>query len=104
MTIGGIELILTPEAQHDLVRLEELLWHGGDPEAAPLFAFLMDGLHVLTRQPGIGRPVGGGLRELIISRGRSGYLARYHLDLARHRIWVLRIRHQRESGYTDDEV
>ena len=56
------------------------------------------------RQPGIGRPVGGGLRELIISRGHSGYLARYHLDVARQRIWVLRIRHQRESGYHDDEV
>ena len=57
-----------------------------------------------SRQPGIGRPVGGTLRELIVSRGRSGYLARYSFDVGRQRIWVLRIRHQRESGYTDDEV
>ena len=99
-----IELILTPEVQQDLVRLEQFLWDSGDPRAMQLLAFLLDGLRVLMRQPGIGRPVGGGLRELIISRGHSGYIARYHLDVARQRIWVLRIRHQRESGYHDDEV
>ena len=104
MTPGDIELILTPEAQQDLVRLEEFLWDSGDPESAQLFAFLMDGLHVVTRQPGIGRPVGGSLRELIVSRGRSGYLARYSFDVVRQRIRVLRIRHLRESGYTHDDV
>jgi plasmid stabilization system protein ParE len=59
---------------------------------------------VLIDQPGIGRTVEGGLRELIISRRRSSYLARYAWDEALDRVMVARIRHQREAGYTDEEV
>ncbi len=66
--------------------------------------FILDALQVLTHQPGIGRPVEGGLRELIISRWRSGYLARYEFDEARDLVLVARIRHQRESGYSEGEL
>ena len=52
----------------------------------------------------MGRPVEGGLRELIISRRRSGYLARYAWDDVFDRVMVARIRHQRAAGYQDDEV
>lgn len=45
-----------------------------------------------------------GHRELIISRGRGGYLARYVFDAARQRVIVLGIRHQREAGYNDNEI
>jgi hypothetical protein len=48
--------------------------------------------------------VEGGLRELIIARRRSGYLARYAWDDALDRVMVARIRHQREAGYQDGEV
>jgi hypothetical protein len=48
--------------------------------------------------------VEGGLRELIISRRRSGYLARYEFDDVRDLVLVARIRHQRESGYTETEL
>ena len=34
-----IELILTPEAQQDLVRLEQFLWDSGEPRAMQLLAF-----------------------------------------------------------------
>jgi plasmid stabilization system protein ParE len=50
------------------------------------------------------RPVEDGLRELIISRRRSGYLARYAWDDALDRVMVARIRHQQEVGYTEEEV
>ena len=88
----------------DLERLEEFLWRTGDPLAPGLPAFVMDALHVLTHQPGIGRPVDGGLRELIISRSRSGYLAKYAFDETADLVRVLRIRHQRESGYSSQEI
>jgi plasmid stabilization system protein ParE len=65
---------------------------------------VLDALQVLSHQPGIGRPVEGGLRELIISRRRSGYLARYEFDDVRDLVLVARIRHQRESGYTEMEL
>jgi plasmid stabilization system protein ParE len=38
---------------------------------------------------------------LVISRGRSGYVAMYRYDAARDIVFVLRIRHQREAGFVD---
>lgn len=99
-----IDVIFSPEAHADLERLEEFLWSARDPLAAELMAFLLDGLSVLTHQPGVGRPVSHGHRELIISRGRGGYLARYTLDPTLLRVIVLRVRHQRQSGYTERDI
>lgn len=99
-----VRVVLTPQALADLVRLEEFLWQAQDPLASVLLDFLLDGLNVLTHQPGVGRPLAHGQRELIISRGRGGYLARYVHDVDCQRVIVLRIRHQREAGYTDTEI
>ena len=93
---------LSEAAFADLVRLEEFLWRSSDPGAYALLAFILDALQVLTHQPGIGRPVEGALRELIIKRGHSGYLAKYEHDAHTDRVRVLRIRHQREAGYSID--
>ena len=97
-------VFLSQAALNDLLRLEEFLAESEDPLAGELLDFILDALHVLTHQPGIGRPVEGGLRELIISRKRSGYLARYELDQVRDLVMVARIRHQRESGYSEGEI
>lgn len=75
-----------------------------DLMAGELLDFTLDALQVLTHQSGIGRPVEGGLRELIISWRRSAYLARYEFDETRDLVLVARIRHQRESGYWQDEL
>lgn len=97
-------VFLSLAAFDDLLRLEEFLAESEDPMAGELLDFILDALHVLTHQPGIGRPVEGGLRELIISRRRSGYLARYEFDQVRDLVLVARIRHQRESGYSEGEI
>jgi len=97
-------VFLSQAAFDDLLRLEEFLAQSEDPIAGELLDFILDALHVLTHQPGIGRPVEGGLRELIISRRRSGYLARYEFDQVRDLVLVARIRHQRESGYSEGEI
>ena len=96
-------VFLSEAAFDDLIRLEEFLLASDDTMAGDLLDFILDALQVLTHQPGIGRPVEGGLRELIILRRRSGYLARYEFDDARDLILVARIRHQRESGYLEGE-
>jgi len=92
-------VFLSQAAFDDLLRLEQFLAESDDPLAGDLLEFVLDALEVLTHQPGIGRPVEGGLRELIISRRRSGYLARYEFDDGRDLVLVARIRHQRETGY-----
>ena len=97
-------VFLSNAALDDLLRLEEFLVESGDPLVGELMDFILDALQVLTHQPGIGRPVGGGLRELIISRRRSGYLARYEFDEANDLVRVARIRHQRESGYSAEDL
>ncbi|MDP1565583.1 MAG: type II toxin-antitoxin system RelE/ParE family toxin, partial [Polaromonas sp.] len=70
------------------------------PQAAHDTAVLIfEALEILALHPEIGRKVHFGQRELVISRGRTGYLALYrflpHID----RILILALRHQRESGY-----
>ena len=97
-------VFLSQGAFDDLLRLEDFLVESDDPMVGDLLDFILDALQVLTHQPGIGRPVEGGLRELIISRKRSGYLARYEFDHARDLVLVARIRHHRESGYPEEEL
>lgn len=71
-----------------------------DPEAAVRAATaIRSAVSMLTDHPLVGRSVAGDLRELVISFGKTGYLALYrflpHLDEVR----VLAIRHQRELDY-----
>lgn len=93
---AAVKLILAPHALQDLMRIEQALWRERGPQAAPVFAFLLDGLQSLAGQPGVGRPVGDGLRELAIRRGRDHYLARYHYDAPRQRVLVLCLRGKAE--------
>jgi plasmid stabilization system protein ParE len=94
-----VELVYTEQALVDLERLSDFLVET-DPQAAHDTAVLIfEALEILALHPEIGRKVHFGQRALVISRGRTGYLALYrflpHID----RILVLALRHQRESGY-----
>ena len=73
-----------------------------DPEgAASTLELIANAVEVLRRHPFIGRPVEGALRALIISRGRTGYVALYEFDPNRDEIIVHKLRHQLEAGYTE---
>ena len=54
-------VFLSQAAFDDLLRLDEFLVESSDPMAGELLDFVLDALQVLTHQPGIGRPVEGGL-------------------------------------------
>ncbi len=56
-------------------------------------------VELLEHHPLIGRPVLGELRELVISFGRTGYVALYRFVPSRRVVRVLAIRHQRELDY-----
>lgn len=93
------ELVYTEQALVDLERLSDFLLET-DPKAAQDTAILIfETLEILVQHPEIGRKVHFGQLELVISRGRTDYLALYrflpHLD----RILVLALRHQRDSGH-----
>ena len=99
-----ITVQLAEDAWIDLEELVDFLLAQGDPTAPELLAFVLDGLQVLTHQPGIGRPMEEGLRELILHRGHSGYLVKYRYLPSLEAVRVLRIRHQRQSGYTERDI
>jgi len=89
-----------PRASSDLQRLVDFLADSDPSAAAQTVELIVSAVEALQHHPLIGRPVEWGFRELVISRGRSGYLALYRYDEARDRVLVLTIRHHREAGYT----
>jgi plasmid stabilization system protein ParE len=88
-----------PDALADLERITEFLLESDAPAAAETAGLVTGAIDILRLHPRIGRPVEQGFRELVISRGRSGYLALYGYDEAGDAIIVYAIRHQREVGY-----
>jgi len=71
-----------------------------DPEAAPVAAEAIGrAVDLLAAHPFIGRRIRGHVRELVISYGRTGYVALYRFLPARKEVRVLAIKHQREFRY-----
>lgn len=94
-------IVFDTEALDDLDRIFEFLAEH-DPEAAvDHIDKLRNAILVLDMHPRIGRPIdsSSALRELVISHGRSGYIALYEHSEAEQMIRVMAVRHQREVGY-----
>ena len=95
------KVYFTERALSDLERIFQFL-----EQEAPDFAIatgeeIVDATSVLQHHPLIGRPAPHNLRELVISKGHSGYVALYRFQPSRDRIDILAIRHQRECGFID---
>ncbi len=72
-----------------------------NPEAAAdAVTAITSAVDNLAAHPLLGRRVEGELRELVISYGKTGYIALYRYLVARDEVRVLALRHQREVGYT----
>jgi plasmid stabilization system protein ParE len=71
-----------------------------DPGAAVAAArAIAEAVESLARHPLIGRSVDGGLRELVISYGHTGYVALYRFRAAADEVRVLALRHQRKLDF-----
>jgi plasmid stabilization system protein ParE len=91
-------LSYSQRALDDLARLTDFLL-ATDPAAAVQTAEVIEeAVNILPRHPLIGRPAEAGLRELLISRGKTGYVALYSHQAEDDAVFVLAIRHQRELG------
>lgn len=93
------ELVYAAQALRDLDRLVDFLLDADPHAAQETVELVFDALQILTRHPEIGRKVHVGQRELVISRGDTGYLALYRYLPRADRMLVLALRHQREVGY-----
>lgn len=96
------DLIYTDLALADLDRLTDFLLENDVAAAFQTAGLITDAVNVLKNHPLIGRPAGQELRELVISRGRMGYVALYRFEAEYDTVLVLSIRHQREAGYSDE--
>ena len=94
-------VLLSSRAFDDLDRLVDFLLEVDPASAAATSELILDALGILEAHPYMGRPAGGELRELVISRGRGGYVALYRYRDDTDTALVLAIRHQRESGFEE---
>ena len=93
-------LIYTEDALADLDRLADFLLANESVAAAETASLIEEAVHVLRNHPLIGRDAEEGMRELMVSRGRTGYVVMYSIEQApQDVVLVLAIRHQRECGY-----
>lgn len=90
-----MRVVYSQPALRDLERISSFL--AEQPNASAQLEVILSAIEILRASPFIGRPVRAALRELVISYGRSGYVALYRVT--RTRVEVLGLKHQREAGY-----
>jgi plasmid stabilization system protein ParE len=92
-------LTYSSHAFDDLDRLTDFLMDSDPVAAGETVELITDAVEILKNHPLIGRPVDENLRELVISRGKTGYVALYSFEMEHDTVLILSIRHQRESGF-----
>jgi plasmid stabilization system protein ParE len=94
-------VVYSARALEHLERAFEFVAQNDPSTALDTATAIRSAVSALAAHPLIGRRVEREVRELVISFGKSGYVAVYrfipHLDLVR----VLATRHQRELGYPE---
>jgi plasmid stabilization system protein ParE len=82
-----------------LQRAFEFLRLENSQAAVEAVAAIRSAVDHLGCHPILGRRVDGDIRELVISYGKTGYIALYRFVVARDEVRVLALRHQREIGF-----
>jgi plasmid stabilization system protein ParE len=67
--------------------------------AVEAVAAIQSAVEHLARHPLLGRRIEGDIRELVISYGKTGYVALYRFVVPADEVRILAIRHQREIGF-----
>ena len=94
-------IIYSQRALDDLERLVDFLFNDDPNIALQTVDLIQEAISLLEHHPLIGRPIKNELRELVISRGNTGYVGLYSFEEIDDVILVLAIRHHSEAGYRD---
>ncbi len=86
----------------DLERLFDFIAEEDPARACKQLLSVRRALQLLVDHPLLGREAEEGRRELILSRGRYGYIAKYRWLPAEDVVLILAVRHQREAGYLEE--
>jgi len=95
-----VRIVFSPRALLDLERLTDFLIEINKNTALETIELVESAIQILSKHPLIGRTCDTHLRELVISRGKSGYVAIYSFDEKKNAVLICSIRHQKESGIT----
>ena len=93
---------VSARALADLERLFDFLAAEDPAVARKQLLSVHKAFELLPDHPLLGRVAEKGRRELILSRGRYGYIAKYRWLPAEDVALILAVRHQREVGYAGD--
>lgn len=93
------QLIYTRRALADRDRIVDFLFEDEFAAAIQTAELITEAVQILENHPNVGRPAGDDIRELIISRGSTGYAALYSYEQHNDVVLILAIRHPCESGY-----
>jgi plasmid stabilization system protein ParE len=93
---------VSERALADLERLFDFIAEHDPPRARKQVLSVRRALELLAEHPLLGREAEEGRRELILSRGRYGYIAKYRWLPAEDVVLILAVRHQREAGYSEE--
>jgi len=94
-------IVFAEEALDDLERIFEFNFQVDPATALDHIGKIRSAVLMLDTHPEIGRRLRGhsSLRELVISRGKSGYVALYEYSPVESLVRVVAVRHQHEAGY-----
>lgn len=93
------QVVYSSNALANLERAFEYLAEKDPRSALAAVSAIRTAVDVLAQHPLIGRPFEGELRELVISYGKTGYVALYRFIPSSDQVRVFAIRHQRELDY-----
>jgi toxin ParE1/3/4 len=92
---------ITTRALDDLERLFDFLADHNPKLARERMLSVGRAFDLLADHPLLGREAEDGRRELILSRGKFGYVAKYRWVAAEDVVLILAVRHQLEAGYKE---
>jgi plasmid stabilization system protein ParE len=93
---------ITTRALADLERLFDFLAHHNPKVARERMLSVRRAFELLSDHPLLGRRAEDGRRELILSRGRFGFVAKYRWVPSADVVLILAVRHQLEAGYSEE--
>ena len=93
---------VTERALADLERLFDFIAADNPRGAREQLLSVRRAFQLLSDHPLIGRAAEEGRRELVLSRGRYGYVAKYRWLPADDVVLILAVRHQLEAGYSEE--
>ena len=96
------QIVYSESALANLERVFEFLAEHEPQAALGAARSIVEAIETLSNHPLIGRTIAGELRELVISYGKTGYIALYRFLPLQDQVRILAIRHQRELDYPID--